>query len=199
MSDKKKYRMLKLLDGMIAGCTKCPLYQNGRATPYWFKNENGDVPSYVIVGEAPGSNEVENNEPFVGKAGQILWRIMDQYGFKKEQFLIINSVNCRPVNGNKNGKPSPDQIIRCREWVNLYINTLMPLRGILLGSYAQQSIMNENIDSVIQNNTSITLYQTNNMNTPLIPMVRSVHPAFSIYSPEGESLLENSVKKFKLM
>ena len=113
--------------------------------------------------------------------------------------MIINSVNCRPVNGNKNGKPTQEQINRCREWVNLYINTLMPLRGILLGAYAQQSIMNESVDSVIQNNCTLTLYQTNNMNTPLIPMVRSVHPAFSIYSPEGEGLLENSIKKFKLI
>ena len=80
----------------------------------------------------------------------------------------------------------------------MYINTLMPLRGILLGSYAQQTILNE-IVSVIQTNATIGLMRTKNFNTPIIPMVRSVHPAFSIYSPEGEVLLEESIKKFRLM
>lgn len=197
MIDKKKYRMLVLIDNMISQCTECKLYINGRSKPYWHKNDDGDVPSYVLIGEAPGKDEILNNEPFVGKAGSILWSLMEEYGFKKEQFLVINSVNCRPINGNKNGKPLPEEMSCCKKWLNMYINTLVPLRGILLGSYAQQTILNEN-ESVIQTNAGIGLMRLNNFNTPLLPLVRSVHPAFSIYSPEGKVLLEESIRKFKL-
>jgi len=186
-------RKLNLLDNMIGECFMCTLCQNGRTKPYWTEDSN-----YVIIGEAPGRDEVENNEPFVGKAGSILWKLMEKHGFQKEQFLIINSVNCRPMDGKKNGKPTPEQMTLCKKWLNMYLKVLMPLRGMMLGSYAQQTITNESSNSVVLSNSAVVMMRTESLTVPFIPMIRSVHPAYSIYSPKGEELLEESILKFKL-
>ena len=78
-------RMLELLDDQISQCTSCELHEGGRVKPYW-------TPMSVLagLGEAPGKEEVEQNEPFVGKAGDILGNSMAKNGFRKSDFLIIN-------------------------------------------------------------------------------------------------------------
>jgi uracil-DNA glycosylase family 4 len=194
MISNKTKRMLYLLDGMVEKCELCSLYQNGRAKPYWTENYEG----YFIVGEAPGKDEIANGEPFIGKAGSILWDIMNSYGYKKEQFLMINSVNCRPVVAKRNGKPTEEQMHTCREWISKYLGVLKPFRGILLGSYAAQTMLNIK-DSVIAFNASVATIRMNDINTPLVPVIRSVHPAYSIYSEEGKVLLEESVKALKML
>lgn len=190
--DNKTQRKLRLLDNMIGECKECPLYHNGRAKPYWT-----DKSSYVIVGEAPGKTEIEENEPFIGTAGKILWDIMEKNGFKKEQFLIINAINCRPVDGNRNGKPTQEQMEICHKWVMRYINVLLPLRGILLGAYAQRSLLKED-NSVTKCNATAAPLIVENFNSPFVPVIRSVHPAYALYNEEGKRLLEESILKFKM-
>ena len=73
--DNRTIRLLHLLDSRIEQCIECPLHINGRIQPYWNVNS-----SYVLIGN------VENNA--------FLWELMEKQGFYKEQFLIINSLNC---------------------------------------------------------------------------------------------------------
>jgi len=161
MIDKSKIRTLTLLDNMISSCIKCPLYTNGRVKPYWT-----DKSSYVLIGNVESSD--------------LLWEIMNAHGFTKEQFLIINNVNCKTKDKNS------IYIDTCKEWVDIYINTLMPLRGIIFGNYLHE-------------NATIQLIKTNNFNTPIIPLVKSILPKLASYNDAGRILLENSVKKLKLM
>ena len=185
--------MLYLLDGMVSQCTKCDLYKNGRAKPYWTEKSE-----YMIVGEAPGGDEVDRNEPFVGKAGSVLWSVMEEQGFRKEQFLIINTVNCRPVDGKKNGKPTPEQSLQCKEWLRKYFSVLQPLKIMLLGSYAVKAVLNLDMSIVANNGTVESIWLDNKFPHVAVPAIISVHPAYTIYAKEkGMELLRESVKTLK--
>jgi len=184
----KQIRMLMLLDGMISQCTDCELHTGGRVKPYWTP-----MSIFCALGEAPGKDEVDKNESFVGKAGEILGTAMTKQGFRKEQFLVINSVNCRPiVGGGVNGKPTFKQVKTCHQWVRKYIKVVGPEKMIAFGNYARGSL-NGSFDGIVRYNgwvDTISQYQ--------IYAVMSVHPAYCIYQKDsGIKLLEDSIAKFK--
>jgi DNA polymerase len=132
LTDKKK-RLLTLMCEGIQECESCSLYPNGRARPFWTEKFSG----ILLIGEAPGEQEVNYNTPFVGKAGVTLWEIINRrLGMNKDQFAVINTVNCRPMKGTKNGKPTPGQMDVCGDWVRKFVRILQPSCIVLLGGYA---------------------------------------------------------------
>jgi DNA polymerase len=178
--------MLQLLDEQILSCTKCELHVNGHAKPYWIEDAR-----YIIVGEAPGLTEIQQCTPFVGKAGEILWNTMKRYCLYREDFLIINSVNCRPVDGNKNGKPTPTQMRLCKSWIDKYLYVLQPTKILLLGKYAVETMWSP-VRSIISINSDVAVNKVYGA-----WMMFSVHPAFCIYNEnQGKKLLEESIRKF---
>jgi len=177
MMTDKVLEALELLDKNIVKCTRCDLYVNGSAKPYW-------TPLYsniAIVGEAPGKNEVDENTPFCGKAGKILMDIISELDLSRENFLILNSVNCRPMLDGKNGKPKPNQMAACKFWIEKYFRVLKPHKVLLLGGYAAASLLNVDNCDIIRNNGSITVRDG-------ITYVRTVHPAYTIYDSSGRGL-----------
>jgi DNA polymerase len=185
MNDKTK-RMLELLDGQIQGCTLCDLYRNGRCKPYWSEESK-----YAIILEAPGKDEIDNNTPVIGKAGKILWETMDFFDLKREDFLIINSVNCRPVEGNKNAKPTDEELSLCRCWLRKYIKVLQPKKMIISGNYSLFTMTGEK-GIMSKNGQSGFCFEFQ------VPVVYSVHPAMSLYNAsKGKEKLYESIKAFK--
>lgn len=185
--NNKQIRMLELLDEQFQNCVKCSLYTNGKCPPYWTIHSK-----YAIVGEGPGENEVYNREPFIGKAGRHLWSIMSEFGLKKQQFLIVNSVNCRPIDGNKNGKPTQPQQDACRMWLRKYIKVVKPEKILILGNYAMNTMIGEsmgimNLNGIKEFNNE---FQAN--------YVLSVHPSMCIYKGyDGKRMLRESIGIFK--
>jgi len=126
-------------------------------------------------------------------AGEILAEYMAKYGFRKEQFLIINSVNCRPVDGNKNGKPTPREVSVCHSWVRKYLKVVQPEKVLILGNYAKGS-MKHGYSGILSNNGTVmssrVLYDTME--------VLYVHPAYCIYNKEdGRKKIDYAINKFK--
>ena len=190
----KQMRMLELLDNQINKCKACSLWQNSRAKPYWTESSK-----YAIIGEAPGYNEIRLNEPFVGAAGEILWEIMDDKGFSKEEFLVINSVNCRPVDEIKewkNGKPTEDEQLACKPWARKYLKVLKPKGVLLLGNYAMFTVTGNSTGIMSLNATVLTEAESPDFRYNNIPYVLSVHPALCIYR-KNEGIMANL--KFKLL
>jgi uracil-DNA glycosylase len=183
-----QFKMLSILDRQISSCKKCSLYQNGRAKPFWSAQSIN-----IIIGEAPGRDEIINSTPFIGRAGKVLWDVLHNHRLSREQFLIINSANCRPVNGNKNGKPTSNEMIACSDWVRKYIKVLNPNKILLLGSYAVQSVLSESVKITVANGTVTHLSYDNETR---YPVVRSVHPAYTLYSPNGKMDLEKAIGVF---
>ena len=167
-------------------CTNCPLYEGGRCLPHWTP-----ISEYVIIGEAPGKDEV-NNEPFVGKAGKQLWEAMEELGFRKEQFGIINSVNCRPVDGNKNGKPTEEEQQECFQWVRKFIKIISPDKALVMGNYAKYIFTGSKM-GIKRMNASSGYYSLLKL-----PLIYSVHPAVTIYDGEnGRRQLRDAIRFFR--
>jgi len=183
----KQIRMLVLLDKMISQCTDCELHTGGRVKPYWTP-----MSTLAALGEAPGKDEVDSNEPFVGKAGEILGNAMAKSGFRKDQFLIINSVNCRPVENGRNGKPKVEHIESCKKWVNKYIRVVKPEKMIAFGNFAKGSL-NGSFTGIVKYNGWIEPVSSYG-----IHVVYSVHPAYCIYQGDvGKVMLKKSIEKFR--
>jgi len=183
--NSKQYRMLQLLNKQISQCELCSLHVNGRCSPFFTEQAQ-----YVILGEAPGSNEVKSNMPFIGSAGGHLWSIMAKHGWNRYDFLILNTVNCRPMDGNRNGKPNNEQLETCEQWSRKYIRAMQPKAILSLGGYAMGRLTGMS-EGIIKSNASVTQYEN-------IPVVLSVHPAMCIYNGEkGVIMLEESIKVFK--
>jgi len=128
---------------------------------------------------------------------------MAENDLRKDDFLIINSVNCRPVDENqqwKNGKPTEDQQNTCREWVRKYIKVFEPEKILILGNYAMYSALGLGQGIMKLNATIINEAQKKRqlLGYDNVPYVLSVHPAFCIYrKDEGLQMLSESIARFK--
>jgi DNA polymerase len=157
------------------------------ATP-WFSKDN----KYVAIGEAPGQNEALRETPWVGPAGKILWEALKEFDFDLQRdFALINSVQCRPVVEERNGKPSDLQMKMCKFNIEKFIDIVKPQKIIILGSYAREQLLGPSDVGITKANATKTKVMG-------IPAVISVHPAYCIYhGEEAREMLRNSVKIFK--
>ena len=114
----------------ILGCTRCPLFRNRkRAVP-----GEGDVGSRVmLLGEAPGRSEDEEGRPFVGAAGRLLTKLIEEVGLSRGEVFITNVVKCRPPD---NREPRPDEILACSYFTDRIISLVDPPVIVSLGNYA---------------------------------------------------------------
>lgn len=190
----KQIKMLQLLDEQILSCKRCSLHEQSvpggvRCKPYWTRNSE-----YVIVGEAPGREEVRDGTPFVGQAGSYLWdAIYRILGIHRDSFAIINSVNCRPTDGFRNLKPTSEQQKMCYQWIRKFIKVVEPEKMLILGNYAMGTMLGRNTGIIRMNGVDGTLKEFDRL-----PYVISVHPAFCIYNrDEGPQKLEEAIKAFK--
>lgn len=185
--------MLELLEMKISECKLCPhIRHNGQCLPYWTP-----LSEFLIIGEAPGRDEV-NEEPFVGTTGKKLWAIMDDIGLRKEQFCIINTIQCRPMIGNRNGKPTPDDCINCYPWIRKFVKVIQPEKGILFGNYAK-SLYDGTYSGIMYKNSRGGIISFKDYPEDFtVEIILSVHPSMMIYKgEEGEKLIKESIEKFK--
>lgn len=95
-------------------------------------------PTVCFMGEAPGADEDRLGEPFVGRAGQLLTKIIQAMTLKREDVYILNALKCRPPN---NRTPLPDEIANCRPFVETQLETLQPQYIVCLGAVAVRSLL----------------------------------------------------------
>jgi DNA polymerase len=134
----------------------------------------GDIHSpLMFVGEAPGADEDERGEPFVGKAGQLLTRIIQTMGFGRDSVYIANILKCRPDTPGQtagNRKPTPDEMKTCLPYLLEQIDLIQPRVIVALGATA--------VDGLLGKTVGITKLRGNWQtfrNTPLMP---TYHPAY---------------------
>ncbi len=130
-----KSSALAALRAEIGDCTRCKLH-SGR-THLVFGTGDPEA-ALMFVGEAPGEEEDRQGQPFVGKAGQLLTRIIEAMGLKRETVYIANIIKCRPP-GNRN--PEPDEIASCSPFIQRQIEILRPKVICALGTFAAQTLL----------------------------------------------------------
>jgi len=126
---------LEALAAVVAGCTRCPLHQGRTQTVFGVGNPRADL---VFVGEAPGAEEDRQGKPFVGPAGQLLGRILEKIGLRREEVYICNVIKCRPP---MNRNPLPGEVQKCEPFLLRQLELIQPKVICALGKYAAQTLL----------------------------------------------------------
>lgn len=115
----------------ITACTRCPALAATRTHAVVGDHPvDGDHPPMVLVGEAPGREEDLAGRPFVGKAGQLLDRVLAEVGLNRSRVGVLNVIKCRPP-GNR--APKPDEVTNCRPYLRQQLALLEPQLVVALG------------------------------------------------------------------
>lgn len=125
-----------LRDEIGPACTRCKLHTMGRRQVV-FGVGNPDA-ALMFVGEAPGADEDEQGVPFVGRAGQLLTKIIEAIDLRRDEVYIANVIKCRPP-ANRN--PEPDEIASCEPFLLAQIAAVRPAVIVTLGTFATQVLL----------------------------------------------------------
>ena len=131
-----QYESLEMHYKDISDCQLCPLAQSRTNFVYGAGNPEADL---MFVGEAPGRDEDLRGEPFVGRAGQLLDKILVAMKMSREQVYIANILKCRPP-GNRD--PQPDEMEKCFPYLKEQIRLIRPKVLCALGRIAAQAMLN---------------------------------------------------------
>jgi len=141
-TDGNKVEKLAAIQGRVAGCTKCPNLASSRTqTVFGVGNPDAEI---MFVGEAPGADEDKQGEPFVGRAGQLLTKIIKAMGFPREEVYIANVLKCRPdTPGSSYGNrpPTPGEMQTCRPYLMEQIDIIKPKVLVALGAVAVEGLL----------------------------------------------------------
>jgi DNA polymerase len=155
----------------LGDCIRCKLHAQGRKQiVYGVGNPTADL---MFVGEAPGADEDMQGEPFVGRAGQLLTKIIEAMGYTRKDVYIANVLKCRPP-GNRN--PEPDEVASCQPFLFRQIEAIQPKVMVALGTFAAQALLN----------TKDPIGRLRGRAWPCRGrlLVPTFHPAFLLRSPE---------------
>ena len=169
-------QVLELLRKEIENCSKCRL--SASRTNVVFGDGNVFA-KLMFIGEGPGADEDQAGLPFIGRAGQLLTKMIIAMGFKKEDVYIANIVKCRPPN---NRNPFEDETACCIPYLHKQIATINPDYIITLGSIATKYLLNTNegISSLRGRWQSLSLPNVSDKEYQVMP---TFHPAYLLRSP----------------
>ena len=154
----------------IGDCTRCKLHTQGRKQiVFGVGNEHADL---MFVGEAPGADEDAQGVPFVGRAGQLLTKMIEAMGLSRDEVYIANVLKCRPP-GNRN--PEPDEIATCEPFLFRQLASIEPKVVIALGAFAARTLLKTDVP-ISRLRGRVFDYR----GAKLIP---TFHPSFLLRSP----------------
>jgi uracil-DNA glycosylase len=130
---------LASLAEVVAGCRRCRLCEGRQKTVFGSGDPNADL---MFIGEGPGAEEDRQGLPFVGRAGELLTRIIEAIGMTRDQVYIANIVKCRPP-GNRD--PQPDEVAACRSYLERQIALIRPRLIVALGRIAAQTLLGNDL------------------------------------------------------
>jgi len=163
---------LKKISQEMAGCQLCQLSKTRQNLVFGEGNPNAQI---VFVGEAPGADEDQQGLPFVGKAGQLLTKIIEAMGIKRRDVYICNILKCRPP-GNRN--PLPEEISFCEPFLKKQLQAISPKVICALGKFAAQTLLRTDI--------SISLLRGRFHSYEGIKLMPTYHPAYLLRSPSAK-------------
>jgi DNA polymerase len=138
----EKQNSLAAINQRVCACMQCPNLANSRTqTVFGVGNPNADL---MFVGEAPGADEDAQGEPFVGRAGQLLTKIIKAMGFAREDVYIANILKCRPDTPGSpygNRPPTPREMQTCLPYLMEQINVIAPKVIVALGAVAVEGLL----------------------------------------------------------
>ena len=152
-------------------CVKCPHLASSRKNVVF--GVGGIDAQLMFVGEAPGADEDEQGEPFVGRAGQLLTKIIQATGLSRADVYIANILKCRPDTPGQsagNRKPTPDEMATCIPYLHEQIDLIRPKVIVALGATA--------VDGLLGKTVGITKLRGNWQTYRGTPLMPTYHPAY---------------------
>ena len=167
----------------IGECTRCKLHEHRTKIVY---GEGNPKAKLVFVGEGPGADEDATGRPFVGRAGQLLDKIIAAIGLKRDDVYIANVVKCRPP-GNRT--PERDEVATCEQFLFRQLAFIQPKIIVALGSPAFQCLL--------RTKETITRARGNWRDWNGIKVMPTFHPAYLLRSPEKKREAWDDMKKVR--
>src|SRR5687768_12833685 len=168
----------------LGDCTRCKLHALGRKQiVYGVGNPNADL---MFVGEAPGADEDIQGEPFVGRAGQLLTKIIEAIGLARNDVYIANVIKCRPP-GNRN--PEPDEVEPCEAFLFRQIDTIKPKVTVAGGKFAPQCLR--------RTSEPITKIRGREFKYRAALLMPTYHPAYLLRTPSAKRDVWEDMKRVR--
>ncbi len=168
----------------LGDCTRCKLHRLGRRQiVFGVGNPEADL---MFVGEGPGHDEDVQGIPFVGRAGQLLTKIIESIGLTRDQVYIANVIKCRPP---ENRNPEPDEVQSCQPFLFAQIETLKPKVIVALGTFAARVLL--------QTDTPISKLRGRLYEYRGAKLIATFHPAFLLRSPDRKRDVWEDLKKVR--
>ena len=154
----------------LGDCRRCKLQQLRKTVVF---GEGNPKAALMFVGEGPGYDEDVQGRPFVGRAGQLLTKIIQSIGLQREDVYIGNIIKCRPP---QNRNPEPDEIEACHPFVLRQTQAIRPKIICALGTFAAQTLL--------KTSAKITALRGKQFDLGGIKVIPTYHPAYLLRSPE---------------
>lgn len=174
---------LSSLEGVraeLGECRRCALH---RTRHHLVFGEGNPTSGLVFVGEAPGADEDAQGRPFVGRAGQLLTKIVAAMGLKREEVYICNILKCRPP-GNRN--PEPDEIASCEPFLIRQLAAIRPRMICALGTFAAHTLL--------KSEAPISVLRGRFHSYQGIPLMPTYHPAYLLRNPGAKKQVWEDVQ-----
>jgi len=172
-SEEKRLKLLAMNETEVSVCTKCRLCETRTRTVFG----EGDVDAKIFfIGEGPGETEDQTGRPFVGRAGELLNKMIAGMGLKREQVFIANIVKCRPPN---NRVPAPDEVATCTPYLTRQLEIIRPRAIVTLGLPATQYMLETKL--------SMGRMRGQWHNWRGIKLMPTYHPAYVLRNPTVET------------
>lgn len=178
-------KALEELRKKVLRCRGCQLYKTRKNLVFGEGNAKARL---FFVGEAPGQDEDLKGSPFVGRAGQLLTRIIEAIGLKREDVYIGNILKCRPP-GNRD--PSLKEIEACEPWLRMQLEIINPRVICALGKFAAQTLL--------RTNEPITSLRGKFHDYHRIKLMPTYHPAYLLRNPSDKRAVWEDMKKVREM
>ena len=178
--------LLKRTDSLkqaASQCVKCGLHETRTNVVF---GEGDAAARLMFVGEAPGRDEDMQGRPFVGRAGQLLTRIIESIGLTREEVYIANILKCRPP---KNRNPLPDEIACCLPYLTEQIELIRPRIICALGAFAAQTL--------IGTSEGITRLRGTFYDYHGVKLMPTFHPAACLRNPSTKKFVWEDMKRIR--
>jgi DNA polymerase len=168
--------LLEELRQDVRGCRQCQELASTRTQTVF--SDGNPTAELCFVGEAPGADEDEQGVPFVGKAGQLLTKIIEACRLQRDEVYICNVLKCRPP-GNRN--PEPQEIENCRPFLDRQLALVRPKMLVALGKFAAARLLGEAPEKL-----AITRLRGQVRDYRGIPLMITLHPAYLLRNPAAK-------------
>ena len=169
----ERRKLLKAVYEQARNCVRCPLHQT--RTTVVFGSGNADA-ELMFIGEAPGANEDRMGLPFVGQAGKLLDKLLEEIGMERGDVFIANVLKCRPPD---NRDPHPNEIDACQPYLRRQIELIEPAVICTLGNFSTKLLRGESV-GISRLHGREELREIGSRAVRLYPLY---HPAAALYTP----------------